>query len=89
MFFVSTAISFVSLAFASYVSARISISGPSNPVVGAQTNIAWASSPGDPENFTLFLLDRDNLPFSLYQSFGEIKTAAGKATITFKADLST
>ncbi|KAJ8092277.1 hypothetical protein AAF712_016106 [Marasmius tenuissimus] len=81
--------SLVALAFASYASARISISGPSNPVAGAQTDIAWVSSPGDADNFTLFLLDFDRLPFSLHQNFGEIQTAEGKATITFKADLPT
>ncbi|KAK1216281.1 hypothetical protein PQX77_021090 [Marasmius sp. AFHP31] len=81
--------SLAALAFASYASARISISGPSNPVAGAQTDIAWVSSPGDAENFTLFLLDFDGLPFSLRQNFGELNTAEGKATITFNADLST
>ncbi|ESK97505.1 hypothetical protein Moror_17684 [Moniliophthora roreri MCA 2997] len=77
------------LAFASYAAAFISISGPNNPVAGAQTDIAWASSPTDPATFRLFLMDFDRLPFSLKQDFGEIRTADGRVTITFNANLPT
>ncbi|KAF9258043.1 hypothetical protein L218DRAFT_964839 [Marasmius fiardii PR-910] len=79
--------SFTTLAFASYAAAFISISGPANPVVGANSNIAWASNPNDPATFTLFLLNADNLPFGLVHDYGELQTSPGKTTIQFPATL--
>ncbi|KAG7096345.1 hypothetical protein E1B28_003789 [Marasmius oreades] len=81
--------SLTTLAFASYAVALISISGPSNAVVGADSNIAWASNPNDPATFTLFLLNADNLPFGLVHNYEDFQTSAGKATISFPSTLDT
>ncbi|KAF5358675.1 hypothetical protein D9758_007663 [Tetrapyrgos nigripes] len=75
--------SLTALALASLAAARITLQVPTNPVVGAVTDITWSSdSASDPQSFTLFLLNANDLPFGLRANFGEVQTSAGKATVT-------
>ncbi|KAF9256568.1 hypothetical protein L218DRAFT_1081290, partial [Marasmius fiardii PR-910] len=84
--------SLAALAFASYAAAILSISGPNNNVVGAKADVAWVSTPQDPQTFTLLLWDGNpvsTLPTGIRQNFGEFKTASGGATIPFNSNLPT
>ncbi|THU81330.1 hypothetical protein K435DRAFT_972382 [Dendrothele bispora CBS 962.96] len=75
--------SLTALALASFSAARIILQVPTNPVVGAETDINWSSdSASDPQSFTLFLLDANNLPFGLSANFGEVETSTGGTTVT-------
>ncbi|ESK86414.1 hypothetical protein Moror_4965 [Moniliophthora roreri MCA 2997] len=82
---------FKSLIAASLLSCALAlqISTPSAAKAGADVPITWQSNPNDASDFTLFLLDNNNLPFGLEQNFGKFQTTDGQAIVTFDSDLST
>ncbi|KAK7453420.1 hypothetical protein VKT23_011686 [Stygiomarasmius scandens] len=80
--------SLTALALASFAAARITLQIPTNPVVGAETDINWSSdSASDPRSFTLFLLNATNLPFGLRANFGEVQTSAGSITVMIPSNV--
>lgn len=60
----------------------IALQVPTNPHVGALTNITWTYTANAPPTFGVFLLNATNLPFGLKGVLGmDFKTSDGSAVV--------
>ncbi|KAJ3727510.1 hypothetical protein EV361DRAFT_315036 [Lentinula raphanica] len=78
------------LALGASVASALILNTPSGNLVAGETmDVSWQSIATDPSQFTLFLLESNNLPFGLAADFGEVSTAPGSAAVTLPGDLTT